>query len=114
MFLESLNSKLTTVAKVVGAIVLIVFVGYLANYLLWGDNANRISRMGVSYLDGDYTVTHYAYTGDKVWTVESGKITTEADKGYYFFWATIKGTSNKAYVQVPIEATSIQQIFEVI
>ena len=109
MLLKSLNKKLTTAVKIVAALVIIILLGYLASYFLWGDNINRISRMGVSYLDGDYTVTYHAYSGDKVWVIDNGKITTEADKGYYFFWATVKGSDKKAYVQIPIEATSIQQ-----
>ncbi|GEM_PF-3450410 len=109
MLLQSLNRKLMTGVKILAVLVAIGVMGYLANYFLWGDNINRISRMGVSYLDGDYTVTYHAYSGDKVWIIDNGKITTEADKGYYFFWATVEGSSKKAYVQIPIEATSIQQ-----
>ena len=109
MLLESLNKKFMAGIKIVTTILVIIIIGYVANYFLWGDNINRISRMGVSYLDGNYTVTYHAYSGDKVWVIDNGKITTEADKGYYFFWATVEGSSKKAYVQIPIEATSIQQ-----
>jgi len=98
MLLESLKQKFNTGVLVIGAIVLVVFVGYLANYLLWGDNINRINRLGVSYLDGDYTVTYHTYSGDRVWTIDNGKITTESDKGCYFFWATVEGTTKKSYV----------------
>lgn len=112
MFLKLFKPKLKIAAKVISGIVLIILMGYLINYLLLGDNINRINRLGISYLDGDYTITYHAYSGDKVWTVDKGKITTDADKGYYFFWATIKETNKKAYVQIPIQATTIQQNLE--
>jgi hypothetical protein len=107
---NALKPKLRTGLKVVSIILVLCLFGYILNYFLWGDNTNRISRLGVSYLDGDYTVVYHAYSGDKVWIVNSGKITTEADKGYYFFWASVEGTDKKAYVQIPILATTIEQI----
>lgn len=78
---------------------------------LWGcteEQQNRISRVGVSWLEGDYKVT-YAVDGHvKTWQVLGGKVTSEAAKGYYYFWANEGG--KKYYVQTPIDRTYIEEI----
>jgi len=78
---------------------------------LWGcteEQQNRLSRVGVSWLEGDYQVT-YAVDGHvKSWQVVGGKVTSEAAKGYYYFWATNGG--KKYYVQTPIDRTYIEEL----
>lgn len=72
------------------------------------EQQNKISRIGVTWLEGDYRVT-YAVAGHvKSWEVRDGKVTTEPGKGYYYFWAQVNG--KKAYVQTPIERTYIEEI----
>ena len=74
------------------------------------DRVNQISRLGVSYLDGDYRVTYTSYSGDKTWFVRNSKVTSEPAKGYYFFWTHDSKTNTKRYVQVPIANTYIEEI----
>tara|TARA_B100000780_G_C21043405_1_gene418774 strand:- start:546 stop:869 length:324 start_codon:yes stop_codon:yes gene_type:complete len=74
------------------------------------DRVNQISRLGVSYLDGDYQVTYTGYSGDKTWIVRNSKVTSEPAKGYYFFWAHDSKTNKKRYVQVPMANTYIEEI----
>jgi len=80
-------------------------------YSLFGcteEQQNRISRVGVSWLEGDYQVT-YAVDGHvKSWQVIGGKVTSESEKGYYYFWATEGG--KKRYVQTPIARTYIEEL----
>ncbi len=72
------------------------------------EQQNQISRIGVTWLEGDYRVT-YAVDGHiKSWLVRDGKVTTEPGKGYYYFWATVDG--KKVYVQTPIERSYIEEI----
>jgi hypothetical protein len=72
------------------------------------EQQNKISRLGVTWLEGDYRVTYADGEHVKSWTVKDGKVTTEADKGYYYFWATVEG--KKIYVQTPIYRTYIEEI----
>ncbi|ORU89967.1 MAG: hypothetical protein A6F71_03095 [Cycloclasticus sp. symbiont of Poecilosclerida sp. M] len=72
------------------------------------EQQNRISRFGVSWLEGDYKVTFYEGSHKKEWKVLGSKVTSDAQKGYYYFWTTIDG--KKKYVQVPIERTVIEEI----
>ena len=44
----------------------------------------------------------------KTWTVEDGKVTSDPQKGYYYFWAKVNG--KKVYVQTPIVRTYIEEI----
>jgi hypothetical protein len=78
---------------------------------LWGcteEQQNRISRVGVSWLEGDYQVT-YAVDGHiRSWKVLGGKVTSESAKGYYYFWASEGG--KKFYVQTPIDRTYIEEL----
>ena len=73
-----------------------------------GDQQNKLSRVGVSWLDGDYRVTYASGEHVKSWEVRDGKITSDPQKGYYYFWAVIDG--KQAYVQTPIERTYIEEI----
>ena len=72
------------------------------------EQQNKISRLGVTWLEGDYRVTYADGSHVKSWEVRRGKVTTEPDKGYYYFWATVNG--KKVYVQTPIGRTYIEEI----
>lgn len=72
------------------------------------EQQNQISRLGVSWMEGDYNVTFVEGSHIKTWTVLDGKVTSESAKGYYFFWALENG--KKVYVQTPIQRTYIEEI----
>lgn len=72
------------------------------------EQQNRISRMGVSWLEGNYRVTFASGNHTKSWEVRDGKVTSEPDKGYYYFWARMDG--KKVYVQTPIERSYIEEL----
>jgi hypothetical protein len=69
---------------------------------------NRLSRLGVTWLEGDYRITFAEGNHLRSWEVRSGKVTSEADKGYYYFWAEVDGKN--LYVQTPIARTYIEEI----
>lgn len=72
------------------------------------EQQNRLSRIGVSWLEGNYKVTYADGNHVKSWIVRDGKVTSEPAKGYYYFWAISEG--KKHYVQTPIERTYIEEI----
>lgn len=72
------------------------------------EQQNRISRIGVTWLEGDYRVTYAEGNHVKSWEVWNGKVTSEPEKGYYYFWATVDG--KKRYVQTPIERSYIEEM----
>ncbi len=72
------------------------------------EQQNKISRLGVTWLEGDYKVTYADGEHVKSWIVKDGKVTTEPDKGYYYFWADVNGKN--MYVQTPINRTYIEEI----
>ena len=72
------------------------------------DQQNKISRIGVSWLDGDYRVTYADGSHVKSWDIFNGKVTSDPGKGYYYFWATQDG--KKIYVQTPIGRSYIEEI----
>lgn len=72
------------------------------------EQQNRLSRVGVSWLEGNYRVTFAEGNHLKSWTVMDGKVTSEPAKGYYYFWATENG--KKLYVQSPIERSYIEEL----
>lgn len=72
------------------------------------EQQNKISRLGVTWLEGDYRVTYATGQHVKSWMVKGGKVTTEPAKGYYYFWATVNG--KKVYVQTPIARTYIEEV----
>ena len=72
------------------------------------EQQNKISRLGVTWLEGDYKVTFTEGTHIKTWIVKNGKVTTESAKGYYYFWTNVDG--KKRYVQTPIERSYIEEI----
>jgi hypothetical protein len=95
----------------VGRGVLLAMVGLLAVASFAScsqEQQNKLSRLGVTWLEGNYRVTFAAGSHVKSWTVEDGKVTSEPQKGYYYFWAKVNG--KKAYVQTPIGRTYIEEI----
>jgi len=74
------------------------------------EQQNKLSRLGVTWLEGDYKVTYADGEHVKSWRVNDGKVTTEPDKGYYYFWAEVNG--KKQYVQTPIGRSYIEEINE--
>lgn len=72
------------------------------------EQQNKFSRMGVTWLEGNYKVTFSEGAHQKSWIVKDGKVTAEPAKGYYYFWANESG--KKHYVQTPITRTYIEQI----
>lgn len=72
------------------------------------EQQNKISRLGVTWLEGDYRVTYADGEHVKSWIVKDGKVTTEPDKGYYYFWADVNGKN--MYVQTPINRSYIEEV----
>ena len=72
------------------------------------EQQNRLGRLGVTWLEGDYRVTYADGEHVKTWEVLDGKVTSEPAKGYYYFWA--KKDNKKFYVQTPIGRTYIEEI----
>ena len=72
------------------------------------EQQNKLSRLGVSWLEGDYRVTYADGSHVKSWVVEDGKVTSEPQKGYYYFWANVDG--KKVYVQTPIGRSYIEEM----
>jgi len=72
------------------------------------EQQNKLTRLGVTWLEGDYRVTYADGEHVKNWIVMDGKVTTEPAKGYYYFWA--KKNGKKYYVQTPIARTHIEEI----
>lgn len=72
------------------------------------EQQNRLSRIGVTWLEGDYQVTFAEGSHVKTWQVLDGKVTSDPQKGYYYFWARVNG--KKVYVQTPIVRTYIEEI----
>lgn len=83
----------------------------LAATLLSGcseEQQNRLTRIGVTWMEGDYQITFAEGNHVKTWVVKDSKITSEPEKGYYYFWALKKG--QKVYVQTPIARTYIEEV----
>lgn len=72
------------------------------------EQQNKLSRLGVTWLEGDYRVTYADGEHVRSWEILDGKVTTEPEKGYYFFWAIVNG--KKVYVQTPIGRSYIEEI----
>lgn len=84
----------------------------IAIFILLGscseEQQNKLSRLGVTWLEGNYKVTYAVGDHVKSWEVINGKVTSESAKGYYYFWTRVDG--KKRYVQTPIERTYIEEI----
>ncbi len=91
---------------VVGTIVLLGSM-YLM-FFVKGDSVNRLEReVFISRGMDDFNVfVLNAGTQPKYYHAVT-KVTSEIDKGYYFFWAEVNG--KKVYVQSPIALTVIEQ-----
>jgi len=72
------------------------------------EQQNRLARLGVTWLEGDYRVTYADGEHATSWVVLDGKVTSDPDRGYYYFWATIDG--KKLYVQTPIARSYIEEL----
>lgn len=72
------------------------------------EQQNKLSRIGVTWLEGDYRVTYADGNHVKSWEIRDGKVTSDPGKGYYYFWALEKG--KKIYVQTPIGRSYIEEI----
>ena len=72
------------------------------------EQQNKISRIGVTWLEGDYRVTYADGSHVKSCKIRDGKVTSEPGKGYYYFWAVENG--KKFYVQTPIERSYIEEL----
>ncbi len=72
------------------------------------EQQNKLSRLGVTWLEGNYKVTFASGDHQKSWIVDDGKVTSEPQKGYYYFWAIENG--KKIYVQTPIERSYIEEL----
>ena len=71
------------------------------------EQQNKIGRLGVTWLEGNYKVTFAEGSHVKTWIVKDAKVTSEPQKGYYYFWAIIDG--KKQYVQTPTSRTYIEE-----
>lgn len=85
-----------------------VFIALFVLLSCTEEQQNKVSRLGVTWLEGNYRVTYADGSHVKSWIVKGGKVTSEAEKGYYYFWAKIDG--KKYYVQTPIARTYIEEI----
>lgn len=72
------------------------------------EQQNKISRLGVSWLEGDYKVTFVEGSFKQEWVIRDSKVTSESQKGYYYFWVKVNGKSK--YVQTPISRTFIEEL----
>ncbi len=72
------------------------------------EQQNKLSRLGVTWLEGDYKVTYADGSHVKEWVIKEGKVTTDSAKGYYYFWAIVDG--KKLYVQTPIGRSYIEEL----
>ena len=72
------------------------------------EQQNKLSRLGVTWLEGNYKVTFASGNHTQSWVVRDSKVTSEPAKGYYYFW--VRQNGKKRYVQTPIERTYIEEI----
>ncbi len=89
----------------------LIFISMLSFLFISGctqEQQNKISRLGITFLEGDYKITYADGSHVKSWIVDSGKVTSEPAKGYYYFWAMIEG--KKRYVQTPIARSYIEEL----
>jgi len=89
---------------------LLIIVAAISTLLLGctEEQQNKLSRLGVTWLEGDYKVTFAEGNHLRTWNVVDSKVTSDPQKGYYYFWATENG--KKVYVQTPIIRSYIEEI----
>lgn len=85
-----------------------VAVLVLASAACTEEQQNRLSRLSVTWLEGNYRITYADGEHAKSWIVRDSKVTSEPEKGYYYFWTEIDG--KRRYVQTPILRTYIEEI----
>jgi len=90
-------------AKILPVLILTFFLSACTE-----EQQNRLSRLGVTWLEGDYKVTYADGSHVKSWMVKDSKVTSEPQKGYYYFW--IKTEDGRKYVQTPIGRTYIEEM----
>ena len=73
------------------------------------EQQNKISRIGVTWLEGNYKVTFASGDFQRSWEIRDGKVTSEPGKGYYYFWSK-DAAGKKRYIQTPVERTIIEEI----
>lgn len=73
------------------------------------EQQNKLSRLGVTWLEGNYKVTFVEGSHIKSWNVIDSKVTSDPQKGYYYFWAQ-DDNGKKYYVQTPVIRTYIEEI----
>lgn len=103
-----MNCPYTTKLKLKMNKILIILIVSLSVLSCSEEQQNKLSRIGVTWLEGDYKVTYADGEHVKSWLIKEGKVTTEPDKGYYYFWAEIEG--KRRYVQTPIARSYIEEI----
>ncbi|MDH5229723.1 MAG: hypothetical protein OEZ58_04670 [Gammaproteobacteria bacterium] len=72
------------------------------------EQQNKLARLGVTWLEGNYKVTYADGEHVRAWNIVDSKVTSEPDKGYYYFWAEENG--KKFYVQTPIARSYIEEV----
>jgi hypothetical protein len=95
--------KVTRMAAIVVLLPLLIAAGGCSE-----EQQNRLARLGVTWLEGDYRVTYADGEHAKSWDVLDGKVTSDPDRGYYYFWASVEG--KKLYVQTPIARSYIEEL----
>ena len=89
-----------------------LFIGLIMVVLLFSgcseEQQNRISRIGVTWLEGNYKITYADGEHVKSWVIRDSKVTSEPEKGYYYFW--VRADGKKLYVQTPIARSYIEEI----
>ena len=91
-------------------IIVVAALGYGYYHFFGSQEAqNRLARKRVTLLEGNYNVTYTDMSNTKTWEIRGGKVTSEPNKGYYFFWAQNE-QGKEFYVQVPIERSYIEEV----
>ncbi len=76
-----------------------------------GDMWNMFSRKKMENFDGDYKVTTFDDSFVREWEVKDGKVTSEVEKGYYYFWAIDPNDEDEElYIQTPMNKTIIEEM----
>ena len=88
-------------------ILLLLFLGLLLGGCT-EEQQNRLNRLGVTWLEGNYRVTYADGEHVKNWEVRDSKVTSEPEKGYYYFW--VEDDGKRYYVQTPIVRSYIEEI----
>ncbi len=90
-------------------LLLSLLVGFSGLYGCSEEAQNKLSRIGITWLEGDYKITFANGSHTQSWLVKDGKVTSDPEKGYYYFWA-VQDNGKKYYVQTPITNSYIEEI----